>query len=425
LPPFGVQLLAREYDPQVFDQLRNIGAQWVRVYLDWSRVEPVNATPDGYRWEIYDIFLAQIVKSDLIPIVTVEGNPKWAATSYRGPIDKVPLAEFAEFMKALVSRYQGPPYNVKYWELYNEPDDWEVHPWDGSRGAWGGKGAEYAEMLKVIWPAVHEADPDAKVVLGGIAYTSWSACHPCFDLDFLDDIVESGGAPYFDVLNFHYYPRLEIGKWAPPNLLGKALALRDQLPPELRDKPIMCTEVGEAYEGDPQDPPYSHELASGFLVQALVQSLAAREYGLDFLASTWFSLETYDLGSHKFGLLDPDLNPLPAYRAFQVVARELAGAEYRRRLVQPGIEGYVFSLSGGGEPVLAVRPGWPGTGKAVLWAVGEPVAYTFSGAQLRAVDKYGAESVINDGGSGDRDGTVNGSITIEITRSPTYIEWGS
>jgi hypothetical protein len=307
---------------------------------------------------------------------------------------------------ALVARYEGPPYNVKYWEFYNEPDDFP---------AWGGKGAQYAEMLKAVWPAVHNTDPDGQVVLGGLAYDWWGGCYPCFDLNFLDDIVANGGGPYFDIMNFHYYPRLG-SKWNPPSVIGKAQALRNKLPADLQSKPIMCTEIGDPYEGESQSPPYSHEVASRYVVQSFAQSMSAPDYGFNWLTSTWFSMEYYEHGPRRFGLLDAGLNPQPEYYAYQTMTRELSGASYARRLNVSGVEGYVF-------PVPGHRTGsMPGGGeKTVLWSSGGTRSVSFAGSRLRVADKYGVESFVDDGSAGDGDGAVNGQVQINVSESPIYV----
>ena len=72
-----------------------------------------------------------------------------------GPISEDALDDFAEFMAALVSRYSQPPYNVRYWEIGNEPDiDRTLVDSQSIYGCWGEKddpyygGKYYGEMLK-------------------------------------------------------------------------------------------------------------------------------------------------------------------------------------------------------------------------------------------------------------------------------------
>lgn len=95
------------------------------------------------------------------------GRPRLPAA----PSPPAYLPKFASFLSALVNRYSKPPYNVHYWEIYNEPDNTDVNrAWLG--GCWGGKGKEYGDMLKTAYPAIKAADPDAEVMLGSI-------CTPC------------------------------------------------------------------------------------------------------------------------------------------------------------------------------------------------------------------------------------------------------
>jgi len=60
--------------------------------------------------------------------------------------------------------------------------------------------------------------------------------------------------------------------------------------------------------------------------------------------------------------------------------------------------------------------------KIVLWATENTVPISFLGSQLRVVDKFGTELMIDDGGIGDLDGIANGLIKIEVSQSPVYVE---
>ena len=394
--PFGVQMLGEEHNQQVLTLARQAGVRWVRIYLSWATIEPSNTTPDNYNWTGYDPLFADLASYGFIPVVTISSNPSWAATKPLGPIDQVPLSEFAEFVGAVVERYRS---TVKYWEFYNEPD--------ASDDRWYGQGAEYAEMLKAVHPAVHGADPEGKVVFGGLAYDWWSGCEHCFDLHFLDDVLAHGGGPYFDVMNYHYYNRLG-DKWSSPKVIGKALALQAKLPPEIRNKSFLCTEIGEPYACEPTTPPCSHEIASWFVVQGFVQGMAAGDYGLDLVASVWFTMGYYGGDApRKWGLLDEGLNPQPEYVAYQTLTTELAGASYSHALSISGVEGYAFS-TGGRE-------------KDILWATSGSKVLAFAGSQMRVVDKYGIESIVQDGDYGDLDGQVNGQVSIEVGSSPIYV----
>src|SRR5690606_32739206 len=120
----------------------------------------------------------QFSEQKLTPIIVISHTPTWAQQvpgASCGPIKPTALADFAKFMGEMASRYSKPPYNVHYWEIGNEPDVApEQVPNDSVFGCWGNMsdpyygGAYYAEMLKVVYPAIKKADPLAQVVFGGL-----------------------------------------------------------------------------------------------------------------------------------------------------------------------------------------------------------------------------------------------------------------
>jgi hypothetical protein len=269
----------------------------------------------------------------------------------------------------------------------------------------------------MTYPAVHAANPAARVVFGGLAYEWWSGCSPCFDRNFLGTVVanaEGPDYPYFDVLNYHYYNRLGR-KWTPPNIVGKLIFLEnEQLPPNLRGMPVLCTEFGEPFTGEAQNPPYSHELASRYVIQGFTQLLAQRAWGVGkIIGATWFSLDFFNEGRpaatpRMWGLLNPDGTLSDEGRAFQAISDELADATFVRTLDAPGVEGYVFTTLGGGE-------------KRTVWATGGPVRLAFPGSQVRVVGMQPVDGrwewpvmLVDDGGPNDLDGQADGQVTLEI-----------
>jgi hypothetical protein len=78
-------------------------------------------------------------------------------------------------MYDLVSRYSVAPYNVKYWEIWNEPDiDHTIFTSDSTFGCWGEQsdalgfgGGYYAQALQAAYPQIKAADPEAQVCSAG------------------------------------------------------------------------------------------------------------------------------------------------------------------------------------------------------------------------------------------------------------------
>ncbi len=79
---------------------------------------------------------------------------------------------FAAFLSEVVKRYSQPPYNVRYWEIGNEPDT-PIGP-DSGFGCWGVNGdpyfggGAYGNMLKAVYPAIKAANPQVQVLNGSL-----------------------------------------------------------------------------------------------------------------------------------------------------------------------------------------------------------------------------------------------------------------
>lgn len=225
LPPIGAnyELTAAEPDEytldftNMVDALKQSGTGWVRLYFDWSFMEPQKGV---YRWDVMDYWVSIIRSENMQIIATVSNPPLWAA-SYK---DNLPCSSrvtdmnaFRNFLTILVTRYRGWPSNIHTWELMNEPDgiDLEEGCIDGLVN-YGQHPADYNQLLKVGYSTIKTLDPSAKVLFGGIA-SDWFAESPYdgkFVRDFTYQVIKA--APdvinSFDAFNFHYFPDW-AGEW--------------------------------------------------------------------------------------------------------------------------------------------------------------------------------------------------------------------
>jgi hypothetical protein len=102
-------------------------------------------------------------------------------------------------------------------------------------------------------------------------------------------------------------------------------------------------------------------------------------------------------------------NPKQSYYAYQTLTRELGQAAYLREFQAANVEGYVFQMPGGSE-------------KTVLWATTTSSSASFAGACIDTVHVLGYSQTINDGGTGDADGRVNGQVLLQLSRdTPVYV----
>jgi hypothetical protein len=383
---------------------------WVRWPISWSAIEPVDTTPDQYNWSAYDASILRAAQTGVHLVATIGSNPGWAATYSGGPIDKVSIGKFTEFIGALAERYDGDGWQdapgspvVDYWEFYNEPDNGSTLYAEWGWGYWGHSGALYAQMLCAVYPVIKAANPRAQVALGGLAYDWFEDWGGPFVREFLDDVLTAGGGQCFDAMNFHYYPAFEpIWFSYGPGLTGKVNYLRTKLGQYgLASKPMISTEAG--WHSDFESTP---EIQSRYVVKLFTQTLA--KY-LDLMI--WFSWIDPGGGSGANGLLTQQLQRKPSFYVYRIAAEKLGSASFQRilsssELGSTSLEGYLFTSN---QRALYV-----------LWSrdeVTRTVAVSLSQARIR--DMYGQTiAQINDGD----DGQIDGKIQVPVGPNPIYVE---
>ncbi len=412
--------------PTLLEALEESGAGWARVRINWSWIEPDD--PQGgepeYVWGPYhDEKLRLVAETGVRLIASVEHAPDWAADSPCAPIYSERLPDFAQFLTDLVNRYQEPPWNIKHWELINEPDYTWPNGWAGGLGCWGNDGDQYALMLAVAYPAIKGADPEATVLMGGVAHDWFTEYGGPFYRYFPDDVMEAGGGDYVDTLTFHYFPdfHAEWERWVPhgnpptcgivddgqgtpyeawgKDLIAKTNHFRNRMATCFGvNKPVWVTELAEhGYANTPS----SLVQQARYVIQGYTRGLAA---GVENI--TWYALVTIN-DSYEQGLLFDDWTPKPAFYAYQTLTSELTGYEYAHTLDTPAVEGYVFRNPCGQE-------------KTVAWGSGR---LTFAPAdQLRVADREGNVTFIVDGGAGDADGAQNGTVELQLTADPVFAQ---
>ena len=333
-------------EPPMLRAAAESGAGLARIGVAWSAIEAEKSTPRSYHWEAYDEPFKRAAAAGMPVLASINECPAWACASAQGPLSGATPDEMAEFMSAVVRRYSQPPYNVHYWELFNEPDST-----NGPNRGWGFNGTAYARMLAKVTPAIRAADPQARIFLGGLAYDWFITDNGPFYQNFLEDVISAGGAPYFDYVNFHYYP--QNIHW--PTFPDKIKELRSILETAKVNKPIVCTETGLTTASNPEYrppamPPNSPEQQARWLVKVHVQGFA---YGLQMM--TWFPFQdfTTDVPGYQIfteaGLLRFDGTRKPGYTAYQTLTRTLGDAPFSRIVSGAGqpLEIYEFTRPDG------------------------------------------------------------------------------
>lgn len=182
---------------RTLQMVREMGAPWIVEFFPWAYIEP---RPGQYNWSHADMVIAHARAQGLTVIARMGWVPDWARPADTTPttLEADAYDEFAAFVAAFVSRYQGQIGHVIIWNEPNLSLEWGYRPVDP---------VAYVEMLRVVYPAVHAASPDVVVLAGALAPTLEppGSAAGLSDLLYLQAMYEAGAAPYFDALAVHAY----------------------------------------------------------------------------------------------------------------------------------------------------------------------------------------------------------------------------
>jgi hypothetical protein len=409
------------------DQMAAANISWTRpVGVLWSSVEP---TQDTYDWNVLadlETELKNASSKGIQVILLVHSTPAWARKIAGtgpscGPIAADKLSAFGDFMHAMVARYSVAPYNVKYWELWNEPDiDASFFPGDSGFGCWGDTGdgyyggGYYAEMLKVVYPQIKAANSQAQVLIGGLLLD----CDPrlgagCAEVGnsnlppkFLEGVLRNNGGDYFDGVSFHSYDYYQgiLGHYGNstwqsawnttgPVFIEKAQFIQSLLSQYgVTGKFLMNTEFGLLCDSCNNDSTFETTKAY-YVAQSYAAGIAQ---GLR--ANIWYSV----FGWRNSGLLTSDLSPRTDYTALRFSRSELRDAAYGGDITaadiggDSSVKGYKFQRSD--------RTIW------VVWSLdGSTHLITLARVPLAARDALGV--------------SVTPAASMKLTLNPLYLEW--
>ncbi|MBA2712045.1 MAG: cellulase family glycosylhydrolase [Rubrobacteraceae bacterium] len=301
------------------DALVDVGSKWVRLNIQWAEAEPVNGVYNQWWLDEYAHAIDVARAANQHVIVMVDTAPVWASGLQSSNVPQDPR-DYADFMGFLASRLQG---KVDAYEVWNEPNlqrFWSTGPDPG----------RYTALLKAAYPAIKAADPAAKVIFGG---TSGN------DYDFIEGAYAAGAKGYFDVMATHPYPycgstgpssirREGDGRISRDSFLGYR-EVRATMASHGDSKPIWFTEMGWTTSSAGCNPGagmwqggVSEAKQAEYLTEAfqLIEPDSYVEVALwyDFRNDYW--LHDSDTAEARYGLMNTDFSPKPAYAAFKAYA---------------------------------------------------------------------------------------------------------
>ncbi|MFE2689044.1 cellulase family glycosylhydrolase [Streptomyces mirabilis] len=230
---------------KAMDDAEELGVGWLRVDLSWRTIQP--DSPTQYLWERFDRVVDAARAHGLKLLPTISYTPRWAAdpacqsTSQTCPPSDD--ARFAGFARQAVERYA--PKGVHTWEIWNEPNIkpfWQTGP----------DAARYADLLAATAPAIRAADPEAYLLLGGLAAVDTIPSKQYVShKTFLDELGRLGALKQVDAISYHpyTYPLLPSTETATGTRYEDIDRTHDNLVATLKrygegDMPVWLTETG-------------------------------------------------------------------------------------------------------------------------------------------------------------------------------------
>jgi hypothetical protein len=304
----------------------------LRILVTWLVTDPSPA-PDDYDWSGVDPIVGQAASNGIRVLPFLYGTPSWAANELDGvdceagecatfpPTSEEALDAWAGWVGDLVDRY-GP--NGQYWEenpdIPKEPiRDWQIWNEQNSPSFWtpAPDVEGYANLVGAAEEAIHERDPDAEVILGGMfgtplkgelpAYTAW---------DYLDRLYAiEGASETFDGIGAHPY----AAKLAKAE--SQVELMRDSVEAAGDDAGIWITEIGWASAGE-ENPLNRGPGGQARQLTAAYELFLERREEWNIETVTWYSWRDYEgeglcVWCPGSGLFEQDeLNPKPSWDAF-------------------------------------------------------------------------------------------------------------
>jgi hypothetical protein len=243
-------------------KMRSIGIQSIRFEADWDWVQ--FGGPDSFDWTQLDRSVHAVLAAGLTVDLTIDGCPPWAALP--GASDDVhpqpaSATQFAAWAAEVARRYT--PDGVKYFEIWNEPNDaafWQPRSYPGF----------YTKLLADSYRAIKKVDPSAVVIAGGLAPVAKRYGSPSGStsmLGFLRAIYADGAEPYMNAVAVHPYcfPALpsQYESWSAWSQMSMTTPSVRSIMRQYNDagKPIWITEFG------------AHEADKSFLADELKQAI--------------------------------------------------------------------------------------------------------------------------------------------------------
>lgn len=426
-PKFGLPEVAPTWDPDtdswadegiplmstdIMPLLSQTGVHSVRENLPWNNLEvEENQFIAGPSW--YQGYLDAVNEAGIKPNILLTYGNKFHDADAEGfgafPHTPEGRAAFAEYARQVVTRPGSDIDLIEVWNEGNSDAPWNRGPCtknpDGSPTGPDVRAGCYYELLKVVYPVVKEAKPDA-MVTGPAGVT--------IPYPYLEELFKRGGLQYLDAVTVHPYmfPQPpETGFCTTPGNCGleaRITQLRDLIRKynNGQDKPIRFSEIGwGSYTGDVRG--VTEQQQADYMVRTHAIAFAN---GVDHI--DWYSVQDAKVlpegPGANWGLLRHPDDPLgryvpkESYTAYTTMTRQLSGKPYQGSDPTPaGTRSVQFAESARSERTR------------VMWASAEPRTVTLL--------TRGRVTVTGMDGTPLQQVTNARTLTLTLTQDPVYV----
>lgn len=334
-PEYGVQAFLW-WRPELAERdmllVKDMGFRWIKQGFGWRDIELEKGTFD---WSRTDHIVETAMRyGDLELIARVDHQPEWARAgcALQGPPDD--LADMADFLTAVATRYRG---RIAAYQIWNEPN--LAREWCDTAP----RPEAYADMLRTSYAAIKAADPAALVISAGLAPTGTQPPTAMPDDEYLERLYEAMGGSsegYFDILGVH-----APGYAAPPETTPEEAASSEAYGGEryftfrrvedLRaiqerfgdgDTPVAILEMG--WTSDPIHPEYTwhavdEETKADYLVRAYAYAAENWQPWMTIMSAIYICNPDWTEQDEQYWwcITNPDGTPRPAFDALKAMEK--------------------------------------------------------------------------------------------------------
>ena len=292
---------------RIISLMQGAGVGWVRLDFLWGDIEAAEGRFDFAKYDN----IVKLLKSKGIQILGIlHYSTNWASSCGEWNCPPKDNQVFVNYASKVIQRYKD---QVKYWEVWNEPDSATYWKQQDSLKS-------YCVLLKEVYIAAKKIDPECKILNGGFANGLGSINH----------LYDNGAKDYFDILNIHFFQSPLLGKniikavASYPKLAYKIMARNGDSNKKIWITEIGCPGVKMGLEVDNwwmgKNPTETQQ--AKWLKDVYAELLKNPQVEKIFWAFFRDTKKHFNTGVDYFGLVRWDYSAKPSFKAYKECFRE-------------------------------------------------------------------------------------------------------